>query len=172
VAQAFAGPPEVSDVRRRLEEALQFELEAGQIQLVDDRRGLVVEVPEAGAFDVGSERLSGYAELVMRRVAGAVADLPNALRVEGHTDDTPIRTARFGSNWELSTARATRVVEFFIRSGNLAADRLSAAGYSQYRPRAANDTAVGRARNRRVDIVILNAATERAEEPLMAGGPQ
>lgn len=158
-------------LRQAVESALGAELAAGYLQLVDDPRGLVVEVPEAGAFDVGQAELSGDAARMLGRVAEVLRTLPNAVRIEGHTDDTPIRTSRFASNWELSTARATRVVEFLIREGGLPAGRLSAAGYAEFRPRAANTTADGRTRNRRVDLVLLNDATARAEEPAEGGRP-
>ncbi len=152
-------------LRVRLTDALGDDVAAGRVQLVDDRRGLVVEVPEAVAFAPGQAVLSPVARETMARIGGAIADLPNAVRVEGHTDDAPIRTARFASNFELSTARATEVVALFVRDAAIAAARLSAAGYGEHRPRAANTTPDGRTRNRRVDIVILNLATEIAEEP-------
>lgn len=158
-------------LRQAVERALGAELAAGYLQLVDDPRGLVVEVPEAGAFDVGQAELSAEAGRMLGRVAEVLRALPNAVRIEGHTDDTPIRTPRYGSNWELSTARATRVVEYLIREGALPAGRLSAAGYAEFRPRAANATADGRARNRRVDLVLLNDATALAEEPGSEGQP-
>jgi chemotaxis protein MotB len=168
-----AAPPidQAAALRARIESALGNELAAGYLQLVEDPRGLVVEVPEAGAFDVGKAELSADAERMMQRVAGVLAELPNGVRVEGHTDDVPIRTARFASNWDLSTARATRVVEFLMASGGIDPARLSAAGYSQFKPRAGNESAAGRTRNRRVDLVILNPATERAEEPVAGGRP-
>ncbi|MEP7117490.1 MAG: OmpA family protein [Acidobacteriota bacterium] len=165
-------PPKVDEaaaLRAQVEAALADELEAGYLQLVEDPRGLVVEVPEAGAFESGRAELSGDAQRMMRRVAGVLASLPNSVRVEGHTDDTPIRTTKFASNWDLSTARATSVVEFLVASGGVDPARLSAAGYSQFKPRAANSDAAGRMRNRRVDLVILNAATARAEEPVAEG---
>jgi chemotaxis protein MotB len=127
-------------------------------------RGLVLSLEEAGSFPAGSADLTPDAERVMLLVAGALRRLPNAVRVEGHTDDTPIRTPLFASNWELSTARATRVVELFAREGGLEPSRLSAAGYAQYRPRVANDSLTARARNRRVDVVILDAAAGSREE--------
>ncbi len=171
-APVVAPPPaaapaedEARALRARVEAGLAEELSAGYLQLIEDPRGLVVEVPEAGAFDVGRAELSTDAERMMRRVAAVLAELPNQVRVEGHTDDAPIRTVKFASNWDLSTARATRVVEFLIASGGVDAARLSAAGYSEFKPRAANATPAGRTRNRRVDLVILNAATARAEEP-------
>jgi chemotaxis protein MotB len=76
--------------------------------------------------------------------------------VEGHTDNVPIRSSRFPTNWELSTARSTSVVAYLVTTFGFAPDRLTAAGYSQYRPVAPNETEAGRARNRRVDIIVLN----------------
>jgi chemotaxis protein MotB len=160
--------PPPPDVRQAIEQALADDLIAGRLELTADRRGLVLAIPEAFSFDTGRADLSEVAIALMGRVAAVLRTLPNAVRVEGHTDDTPIHTARFTSNWDLSTARATEVVAFFITSG-LAPDRLSAAGYSEYHPRASNDTAEGRARNRRVDIVILNPATMASEEPASGG---
>lgn len=153
-------------LRADVETALAPELAAGYLQLIDDPRGLVIEVPEAGSFEVGQSDLSREATAMLGRVAGVLATLPNPVRIEGHTDDTPIRTSRYQSNWELSTARATRVVAFLIGDGGLTPARLSAAGYGEFRPRAANASPAGRARNRRVDLVLLNEATARAEEPL------
>lgn len=154
------------DVRAALERGLADELLSSRIELIEDRRGLVLAIPEAGAFDNGRAELTPIAQQLIGRIAGVLADLPNAVRVEGHTDDTPISTARFRSNWDLSTARATEVVAFFIEQGQLAPERLSAAGYAEYRPRGVNLTPAGRARNRRVDIVVLNVATEASEEPV------
>lgn len=161
-------PSSAARLRAQLESDLAPELEAGYLQLVDDPRGLVIEIPEAGAFEVGQAALVPDAARMLARIAAVVAALPNAVRVEGHTDDRPIRTARFASNWDLSTARATRVVEYFITSGGIAPSRLSAAGYAEHHPRDENGTPAGRARNRRVDVVLLNDGTARAEEP--AGG--
>jgi chemotaxis protein MotB len=87
------------------------------------------------------------------------------VRIEGHTDNVPIHTERFASNWELSTLRATTVVRFFIDRAGVAPERLSAAGYAEYFPRVPNDSDANRAMNRRVDIVILTAETQRTEEP-------
>lgn len=176
VAPAAAPAPEPAPpdpallLRAEVERALAPELAAGYLQLIDDRRGLVIEVPEAGSFDIGQADLTPEAAGMLSRVATMLAALPNAVRVEGHSDPTPIRTARFASNWDLSTARATRVVEFLITTSGLAPARLSAAGYGEFRPRTGNDTAAGRTRNRRVDLVLLNDATVRAEEPV--GSPQ
>ena len=98
----------------------------------------------------------------MLDMADQLRPLPNQIRVEGHTDDVPIHTPLFASNWELSTARATTVVQLLIEAGGLDPARLAAAGYAEYRPRLPNDSSDHRARNRRVDIVVLDpsAATQ------------
>ena len=165
-----APPHEPPGPRVEVEQALAADLAAGRLELTEDRRGVVLAVPEAFSFETGRDDLSVEAGQLMARVAAVLKTLPNAVRVEGHTDNTPIRTARFTSNWDLSTARATRVVAFFITTAGLAPTRLSAAGSSECHPRATNDTPEGRARNRRVDIVILNRATVASEE-LSPGGP-
>lgn len=169
--RALVGPAAADepDVRAVIERELRADLVAGRLEVIEDRRGLVLAIPEALSFATGRADLSEDAQALMSRVAAVLARFPNAVRVEGHTDNTPIHTVRFTSNFELSTARATQVIAFFIAAGGIPAGRLSAAGYSEYHARAANDTPEGRARNRRVDIVILNLATEASEEPTPAG---
>jgi len=152
-------------VRNALERELATDLHEKRLELIEDRRGLVLAIPEAFAFDAGRADLSPTSEALMGRVGRVLSGLPNSIRVEGHTDDTPIRNPRFESNWDLSTARATRVVAYFIGNVAIPPSRLSAAGYSEFHPRADNATVDGRARNRRVDIVILNLSTRTAEEP-------
>ena len=88
-------------------------------------------------------------------MANAVRPTSSSIRIEGHTDNVPIRTARYSSNWELSTARASAVVAYLVESSGFDPARLSAAGYGEFHPRVANDTPENRARNRRIDIVIL-----------------
>ena len=100
---------------------------------------------------------------------------PNEVRVEGNTDNVPIQNAQFPSNWELSAARATGVARYFVEDDGLAARRISALGYGEYRPKFPNDTDAHRAANRRVDVVILDtdAATNAqaaAEAAALAGG--
>ena len=157
--------PTAPDARAEITTALGDMLSSNRLQLTVDRRGLVLSIPEASAFPSGSAEMSPAFEAVMARLSDALQRLPNGVRVEGHTDDTPIHTPRFNSNWELSTARATMVVQFLIQRGALGADRLSAAGYAEFHPLSDNTTAEGRARNRRVDVIVLNAATRAAEEP-------
>jgi chemotaxis protein MotB len=166
------GTPDAGDVteaRGAILRDLSDLLDAKSLELIEDKRGLVLAIPESHSFDAGRADLSTKAQTLIGRIASVLAGVPNAIRVEGHTDDAPIHTAQFTSNWDLSTARATQVVDFFITRGGVAPARLSAAGYAFYHPRATNGSPDGRARNRRVDIVILNTATRTSEEPAVEG---
>lgn len=149
----------------RLAQTLAATLGGEFVEVTVDRRGVVVSISEGGSFSTGSADLSPVARDVLGRLSTALLERPNPIRVEGHTDDVPIRSGRFGSNWELSTARATAVVQFLVQQGGLQPDRLSAAGYGEFRARVANDTDANRATNRRVDVVILNTETVSQEEP-------
>jgi chemotaxis protein MotB len=143
-----------ADVRRELELHLAEAIGDGRIEITNDARGLILSLPESATFASGSAEVSKGALEVLRQVADVLASTSYAVRVEGHTDDQPIRTSLYRSNWELSTARASAVVAFFIESAGIDPARLSAAGYGEHHPRAANDSAASRARNRRVDIVV------------------
>jgi chemotaxis protein MotB len=126
------------------------------VELEVQERGLIVRFAEQIFFDLGQATLKPEALRILDNLANQLRDLPNPLRVEGHTDNWPIRTSTFPSNWELSVHRATNVVRHLIENNGFDPEKLSVAGYSEYRPIRPNDTAENRALNRRVDIVILN----------------
>jgi chemotaxis protein MotB len=142
------------DIRRELERHLSEAIGDGRVEITNDVRGLILSLPESATFASGSAEVSKEALEVLRRVADVLATTTHAVRVEGHTDDQPIRTSLYRSNWELSTARASSVVAFLIESAGIDPARLSAAGYGEHHPRVANDSPAARARNRRVDIVV------------------
>jgi chemotaxis protein MotB len=158
-------PPVPSALEKALESVLGREGTLPGVEVASSTRGLVISLPEAGSFPAGRAELSAQARNVMLDLAEQLRGLPNLIRVEGHTDDVPIHTPQFASNWELSTARATTVVQYLIEAGGLDPARLGAAGYAEYRPRLSNDSADARARNRRVDIVVLDPAAASTEEP-------
>jgi len=164
-SRLVAGLDGGSDVRAIVTHELASELAAHRLDIVADHRGLVLSIPEAGLFPIGTDEISPAAQALIARVAAMVAKVPNLIRVEGHTDDLPIHTVRFRSNWDLSTARASRVIEFMIEHGGIDTRRLSAAGYAEFRPRVLNTSPETRKQNRRVDVVILNDATALNEEP-------
>jgi chemotaxis protein MotB len=143
--------PVQTDLRVRLDDALR----AGRLELLRDSRGLVVSLPESATFPPASTEVTAGARELIARVGAIVQASGLPMRIEGHTDNVPIRTSRFRSNWELSTARASTVIAFLIETLAYDPARLSAAGYAEFHPRVQNDTPENRARNRRVDIVIL-----------------
>ena len=118
-------------------------------------RGLVVHIMESALFKEGSAQLQSKAMEILDQISETIKLLPNHIRVEGHTDDRPINTLIYPSNWELSSARATEVVRYFTNNMAVPPDKISALGYGEYRPVMPNNSIENRARNRRVDIVIL-----------------
>lgn len=145
-------------IRAELEKALAAEIKRNEVALRMDHDGLVVSLREVGFFDSGSAAIKPGAENAFSRVASILQEHSCAVRIEGHTDNVPIHTSQFASNWELSTARATEIVKVLIETYGISADRLSAAGYAEFHPVAGNDNTKGRQLNRRVDIVILAAS--------------
>lgn len=120
-------------------------------------RGLVVSiVSDQVLFEPGSADLRPEGRAVLDGLADALVALPNHVAIEGHTDDVPIATARFPSNWELSTARATSVLQYLLAAHGFPPQRLTASGYGEQHPVASNAEPAGRARNRRVDIAVLS----------------
>lgn len=128
-----------------------------------NERGLTIHIMESALFDEARADLKPRAREILDLVAKDLSVMPNHVRVEGHTDDRPISTPRFPSNWELSTARATEVVRYLIERHHFPPDKLSALGYASFRPYVPNTTATNRAKNRRVDIVVLTMALSALE---------
>ncbi len=116
---------------------------------------IVLRLPEALAFEAGDAALKPEARDTVLQIARELATYDVAVRVEGHTDDVPIHTPRFPSNWELSSARAMSVLAVLIASGEMDPASLAAAGYGEHHPIAPNATPEGRAQNRRVDVVVV-----------------
>ncbi|OGQ95670.1 MAG: flagellar basal body stator protein MotB [Deltaproteobacteria bacterium RIFOXYD12_FULL_57_12] len=134
-----------------------------KVSLVIDPRGLVISLKEAGFFDSGSAAVRPESLPLLDNIATAIANYSNAIRIEGHTDNVPIKTSVFPSNWELSTARATSIVRYLIETRTFPPDKLSAIGYGEYRPIDDNSSAEGRQKNRRVDVVMLSREGEQGE---------
>ncbi len=117
-------------------------------------KGIQLTLDDGLLFQTGSADITAAGMALLLKVAAIVKPMERTIRVEGHTDDRPIETARFPSNWELSTARATRVVRFFIDHGAIPPAHLSAAGYGASKPRKPNDSPINRSMNRRVEIIL------------------
>jgi chemotaxis protein MotB len=119
-------------------------------------KGLVMRLSDHALFDVAVATLSPQAIPLLNKVGEIIARTSVDVRIEGHTDDLPIRTAQFPSNWELSTARAVNVLRYFIETGGIANQRLSAVGFGEFQPVVPNDSLTHRAQNRRVEIIFLH----------------
>ena len=156
-----------------LDAQLKNEIASGKMRISLESRGLVVSLRQATFFPSGEDTMDPATYSSLEKVATAICQLPNPVRLEGHTDAIPIHTARFRSNWDLSAARAIAVLDLLTSRFNVPLQRLAIAGYAETIPVAANDTEEGRARNRRVDIVILNRQ-QLVNEPapaVSAGSP-
>lgn len=157
-----------------LTQVLAREIADGTLQLQRDRNRVVIRVEERGSFPSGSADMTEQFQALLARLSTVLTDLPGVLTIEGHTDDVPISTARFQSNWDLSAARASSVVNGLLRNPAIDAQRLEVQGFAETRPRADNGTPDGRALNRRVEIVIdlaepLEAIEARARELIRQG---
>ena len=132
--------------------------EGRKISVFRDERGIVIRIMDRAFFDEGRAELKETAKSALRKIVPILEKCNNQVRIEGHTDDVPINTAEFRSNWELSTRRATEVVRHLIEKYGFLPHRISASGYAEYRPVAANDTQQNRALNRRIEIILLDAS--------------
>jgi chemotaxis protein MotB len=152
---------DIEELRRQLEAAIGRELKDGQVTMSVTPEGFVISLKDLGFFDSGQAVLRPGAADKIERIARVLAQHGFYLRVEGHSDNQPIHTSQFDSNWELSTARATAVLTLLINQSGLDPAKFSLAGYGQYRPIADNAIADGRKMNRRVDLVVVGGVEQR-----------
>ncbi len=158
--KGMLGPPAptvpLKDVQAELEKALAPEIQKRVVDIKARKEGLIVSLREMGFYESGSSTMRTSSLGAVDRLASVLGPRTESIRIEGHTDNIPIHNLHFASNWELSTARSTELVRLFIDRYHVDPERLSAAGYAEFHPVADNDSADGRARNRRIDVVILN----------------
>lgn len=128
-----------------------------------DERGLVVSINDSLFFDEGNAAIKPQIQTKLIGIGKIINKLGNSIRVEGHTDNIPINNGQYSSNWQLSAIRAANVVQFFQSKVGIKPEKLSVGGYGEYKPVAANSTDSGRARNRRVDIIILSSKFDQME---------
>jgi len=125
------------------------------IKLEENERGLTIHILEEILFNSGKADLNKNSMDFLNNIASLLKDVSNDIRIEGHTDNVPINSAAFQSNWHLSVARALNTAYYLINTEALQPDRVSIVGYSEYKPIATNETSFGRDLNRRVDIIII-----------------
>ena len=163
------GPPPSShpaDLKKSLEtllSRLDLELKGGKLQIKLDGRGLVISMREAAFYASGDDAVAPASYPIVAKIAEVIQDLPQPLRIEGHTDSVPIHNSHFRSNWELSTARAIAMLELLRQRFQIPVERMAVAGYAETAPADTNETAEGRAHNRRVDLVVLSADAMKSE---------
>lgn len=162
--------PDVNKLKSDLQDALGEQIEKHEIEIHATPEGLVVSLREIGFFNSGEATLLAEGQATLTRIAGVLLEKGFQIRVEGNTDNVPIHTGRFKSNWELSTARATEVVSLLVEQHGFDPTLISAAGYSEFRPVASNDTEEGRKQNRRVDLVIVARGPRKAGAPPSTSG--
>lgn len=152
-----------------LTDDLHEEIAAGNIHLKLEARGLVIGLETTTFFPSGGDTVAPSAYPTIAKLAAVLNKVPNALRLEGHTDSIPINTARFQSNWELSAARSIAMLRLLSEKYGVDSQRMAVVGYADNAAVDSNDTEEGRERNRRVDIVIVSDLGMRAEPPQAVG---
>mgnify|MGYP005848075447 CR=1 FL=1 len=154
---------QLQKIKEQIEKYAKAQGLAAKVAARIEERGVVVSIQDTALFSLGSADLTPQARKIVRKVGQILLTTDNYIRVEGHTCDLPIHTARFPSNWELSTARATSVVQELLRTVNFPPQRLSASGYGEYRPVVPNTSETNRQQNRRVDFVVLRSRYKEVE---------
>jgi chemotaxis protein MotB len=153
---------DLEKIKDRLSGMLSNQIADHTVSMRIGRDGLVISLREAGFYDSGAAVVHPSSLPILNKIATSLASTPYDIRIEGHTDNIPIHTEQFDSNWELSTTRATRLTRIFV-ADNFAPYRMSASGYAEFHPVAPNDTPEGRAQNRRIDIIVLPRTTPHPE---------
>ena len=156
---------------QNLSKELGSEIKAGKLQINMGIRGLVISFTQAALFPSGEDEIAKDFYPGIQKIANAITQVPNPVKLEGHTDSVPIHNARFKSNWDLSAARSIALLELFVKSG-MPPERISIAGYADTAPVDNNDTEAGRQRNRRVDMVVLNETGVKGEPERMPAPAQ
>lgn len=139
---------------QQLEKVLRDELQEGRLDLKKENERIVIRIEEKGSFPSGSAQLTYSFEDMLYRMADVLKGTPGELTIEGHTDDVPIHSTRYDSNWNLSADRAAAVANVLIKGGGIEANRVTVQGFADTRPRVPNSSPMNRALNRRVEIII------------------
>lgn len=152
-------PNEAMD--RKVRSILGSALKEGGVLVTSDEQGVTVHFLEKLLFDPGKAKIKPGALPVLDTLGYLLSSVPNRIRIEGNTDNTPIHTAQFPSNWQLSVARALNVGYYLLKHYPIRPEKVAIVGYGEYHPFVPNDTPAHKAENRRVDIVILNSITSK-----------
>ncbi|MGB5450589.1 MAG: MotB family protein [Sedimenticolaceae bacterium] len=155
---------ELAEQLVELQEALDREIKQGLVTLERSERSIIIRIQEKGSFDSGSARLDPGFHQVMARISKVLAAKPGRITVAGHSDNIPISTGRFRSNWELSSARAVTVLHSMLRNKDIAEDRIVVQGLADTQPMVENDSPQNRAKNRRVELILTRDVNEEIND--------
>lgn len=153
----------LSDIKKKVDDLVNNSELKGSVTTSIQERGLIISFNDSVFFDSGQAVIKPDWQSKLISIAKVLNGIDNYIHVEGHTDNVAINTDYFPSNWQLSSVRASNVVQFLISKGSVKPERLQANGYGEYRPIKSNDTEEGKAANRRIDIVIVNTKFNDAE---------
>jgi len=148
---------EIAQEAEKFKEALKEEIKEGLIDVETELNRIVIRIREKGSFPSGDARMNRAFIPIVDKIAAVLIRTEGQIAVAGHTDNVPINTPRYRSNWELSTSRATSVVHELLRNGELPPNRFVLEGYADTQALAPNDSNENRARNRRVEIIVLKS---------------
>lgn len=163
----------INDIKKLLDDHINKAGFSEQINTKVYKEGLEISIQDAVLFDSGNANIRADVTQILSTIAKILTDIDNDIRVVGHTDNVPIKNSEFESNWELSVRRSINVMNYLIRSGSLNPERFVVQGYGEYKPKFSNSTEAGRAKNRRVEVVILRnhpvSDTEEGSEQKTSG---
>ncbi|MFZ5644513.1 MAG: flagellar motor protein MotB [Bacillota bacterium] len=154
---------QLESIKKELEQYIKEANLEAKVSVTMEERGVVLSFQDEVLFKLGSADLTPRAREIIQKVGPVLENVPNYLRIEGHTDNLPINTAHFPSNWELSSARANTVLRELLKNFKIHPQRMSAVAYGEYRPLVKNDSNDNRQKNRRVNIVVLRSKFGGAE---------
>jgi chemotaxis protein MotB len=167
-----ADTQEFKKIKENITAFLQEKGAEDKVKMEIGPRGLVISLKDTEFFDSGKANVRAKSMYLLDNISAAISRYSNSIRIEGHTDNVPIKTSQFPSNWELSTARATNIVRYLVDAHEFPPERISAIGYGEYRPIADNSVEEGRQKNRRVDVVVLSSAGEQGEPTARSKQPE
>ena len=156
---------EVAQQAAEIRQTLHEEIDQGLVEVQTQYPRIVLRIREKGSFASGSDRLDPEFFLVMEKISDRLAEIPGKIIVAGHTDDIPISTSRFRSNWELSAARAVTVTHALLSNPKVEPQRVVVEGYADSEPLVPNDSPDSRAKNRRVELILVRGQQEQEQAP-------
>ncbi len=151
---------EIQEVYEQVRSYIQEQGLDAQVSVTKEKRGVAIDIKEKVLFDLGRAEIKAESRVILDKLGDLVNEVDKDIVIEGHTDNLPINTFQFPTNWELSAGRAVNVLRYFVENKNADPSRISATGYGEYRPIASNETNEGRATNRRVNILLLVYGTK------------